>query len=74
VLVRDVRDRKGRDAYQHDVAGTLRFDVGPNLLLKLEGHLMHGTAALSPAQNGNRPRASLAKTWGVFLAKATAYF
>jgi hypothetical protein len=41
----DVDDRRGRDAYQHDVAVSLRYDVHPQWLVKLEGHYMRGTAA-----------------------------
>jgi hypothetical protein len=70
----DTTDREGRDAYQHDVALTLRYDLNPHWILKLEGHYMNGTASLSSALNGNRPLDELKKDWGVFLAKTTAYF
>lgn len=59
---------------QHDVAFTMRYDITPHWLLKLEGHYMHGTAALSPALNGNQPRDGLDEDWGVFLLKTTGYF
>lgn len=65
---------RGRAAYQHDVAATLRYDLTPNWLVKLEGHFMHGTAGLSSTLNDNRPLASLTKDWGVFLLKTTGYF
>jgi len=42
--------------------------------VKLEGHYMSGTAALSPALNQNRDIATLSRDWGVALAKTTAYF
>jgi hypothetical protein len=61
-------------AYQHDVAVTLRYDITPNWLVKLEGPYMHGTAALTAALNGNRPLDSLDEDWGVFLVKTTGYF
>jgi len=52
---------------QDDVAGTLRFDVNNFWIVKVEGHYMHGTAAL-----GAVPTA--APNWGLFLIKTTAYF
>jgi hypothetical protein len=64
----------GRAAYQHDVALTLRYDLNPYWLLKVEGHFMHGTAGLNSALNGNQPLSSLTKDWGVLLIKTTAYF
>jgi predicted porin len=63
-----------RSTYQHDVAMTLRYDLTPNWLVKLEGHYMHGTAALTSALNGNQPLDDLSKNWGVFLLKTTGYF
>jgi hypothetical protein len=59
---------------QHDVAATMRFDFNDHWLLKLEGHCMVGTAALSSSLNNNVPLGQLRETWGVFLAKTTAYF
>jgi hypothetical protein len=59
---------------QHDLAGTLRFDVNAHWLIKLEAHYMHGTAGLDPALNGGRPLDALTRDWVVFLAKTTAYF
>ncbi|HSC89306.1 MAG TPA: hypothetical protein VLC09_18615 [Polyangiaceae bacterium] len=70
----NMSDREGRDAYQHDVALTNRFDINEHWLFKLEGHYMHGTAALDPALNGGVPLSGLAENWVVFLAKTTAYF
>lgn len=71
---RDTDDRRGRDAYQHDVALTLRFDIEEHWLLKLEGHYMNGTASLSTALNDGKDRAALAASWGAFVVKTTAYF
>jgi hypothetical protein len=59
---------------QHDVAGTLRFDVNSFWLVKLEAHFMHGTAGVDPSLNDNLPLNSLTRNWAVFLAKTTAYF
>ena len=42
--------RSGWENMLHDFAGTLRFDVNPNWLIKVEGHYLHGTAGLSPAR------------------------
>jgi hypothetical protein len=70
----NVDDRAGREARQHDAAATVRFDISPYLVFKLEGHALRGTAALSPALNGNTPRSSLHNRWWMLAAKATAYF
>jgi hypothetical protein len=70
----NVEQRHGRAAYQHDVAGTWRFDVNPNWLVKLEGHWMYGTAALDPALNDDKPLSELGISWATFLVKTTAYF
>jgi hypothetical protein len=63
-----------RNTYQHDLAVTTRYDITDNWLLKLEGHYMRGTAGLSSALNSNQSTATLAREWGVFMAKTTAYF
>jgi hypothetical protein len=67
-------DRHGKANQLHDVAVTLRFDLHPNWLFKLEGHFMHGTAGLDAALNGGHPRERLTRNWTVLLAKTTAYF
>jgi phosphate-selective porin O/P len=69
-------DKSDREDYQHDLAATVRYDLLANWILKLEGHFMHGTAALSEdnsLNDGVEPE-DLAPTWGVFLIKTTAYF
>lgn len=73
VLFPNVKDRTGRDAHQHDVALTLRFDLNQSWILKAETHYMHGTAGLDASLNG-APRTQLEKDWGVLLLKTTAYF
>ena len=70
----NVDKRSGRDAYQHDLALTVRFDVNSFWLIKLEGHYLHGTAALSPALNGNQLLSALQPDWALFALKTTAYF
>lgn len=74
VFFKDVDHRTGRDAYQHDVAATLRFDLTDHWLLKLEGHYMRGTGGLSTALNDNKPLSTLTTDWGLLLLKTTAYF
>lgn len=75
LLFPNIRDRDGRAGRQHDVAATVRLDINPHWLLKVEGHLMHGTAALAgTTYNGATPAADLTKTWGVLLLKTTVYF
>ena len=64
----------GRADLQLDGAASLRFDINPHWLVKVEGHYMHGTAGLDPALNGNTPRPAMTEDWGVFLVKTTAYF
>jgi hypothetical protein len=74
VFYEDYRDRKGRDAYRHDAAATLRFDINRYWLLKLEGHYMLGTAGLNSDLNDQKPLKELTKHWSLFLIKTTAYF
>ncbi len=74
LMVPDVEERNGRDAYQHDIATTLRFDLTANWLLKLEAHYMLGTAGINPALNDGVPRNELDPNWLVLMAKTTAYF
>ncbi len=61
-------------ASQHDIAATLRFDINPYWLVKLEGHYMRGTALLDPALNDGVPLDLLPPSWAVFLVKTTATF
>ena len=70
----NVDDRQGRQNVQHDVATTLRFDINDHWLFKLEGHYMFGTAELDSTLNNNTPLTQLQQSWGVLLAKTTAYF
>jgi len=75
VLFKNVDNRTAtRDLYQHDVAATLRFDLNDHWLVKLEGHYLNGTGALSSGLNDNKPTGTLTKDWGLFLVKTTAYF
>jgi hypothetical protein len=74
VLFPNVEHRSGREAMQHDVAGTLRFDMNNHWLLKLEAHYMNGTADVSPDLNDGVARSALQRSWAVFLAKTTVHF
>lgn len=74
LLFADVNDRRGREAYQHDIALTLRYDINEHWLVKLEGHYMHGTAGLTKELNDGTPLSKLHKDWGLFLVKTTAHF
>ncbi len=70
----DADKRGGRETRQNDFAFTLRFDVNRYWLIKLEGHYLHGTAALSPTLNDNTPLKALEPNWALFAVKTTAYF
>jgi len=74
----DANDRAGHDhaafpirsnAFQRDLAATLRFDVNPAWLWKVEAHFIDGTADLEPVQNPSPTR-----YWGLFLLKTTVTF
>jgi predicted porin len=70
----DAAGPKNRSSYQHDVALTLRYDITPHWLVKLEGHFMHGTAGLNAALNEVASVRELEENWGAFLVKTTGYF
>jgi hypothetical protein len=73
-LVPNVDKREGRENYQRDLAMTLRFDINPYWLWKLEGHFISGTADLSPDLNGGTALNLLSRDWAAFFVKTTAYF
>ncbi|HEY0709255.1 MAG TPA: hypothetical protein VGG33_20765, partial [Polyangia bacterium] len=64
----------GRQNFQHDLAFTLRFDINPFWLVKLEGHYMRGTGDLNTALNDGVPLVNLQKNWALFVAKTTVHF
>jgi len=66
--------RHGRENERHDVTATLRFDITPNWLVKVEGHYIHGTVDLDPASNRGIPNNRMDPNWGIFAVKTTAYF
>ena len=57
------------DAFQRDLAATVRFDVNDHWLWKLEGHFMDGTASL-PIEFNTQPE----RYWGLFLLRTTVTF
>ncbi len=65
----DPRFRHPYDAFQRDVALSLRLDVNEYWLWKLEGHFIDGTADLSSETNTNPTR-----DWGLFLLRTTVTF
>ena len=71
----NISNRGGGPAFrQDDVALSLRFDLTPHWLVKLEGHYMSGTADLVPPLSVSPPPTNPADHWGVFLIKTTGYF
>jgi hypothetical protein len=70
----DRAHREGRAKYSHDFAATLRFDFNAFWLLKLEAHLMRGTADLEQSLNDGKELKNLERDWALFLIKTTAYF
>jgi hypothetical protein len=75
VFFPDVDHRAGRENRQHDLAGTLRFDINPYWLLKLEGHYMAGTAGLlNPLRVGATDISEAKRYWAAFFLKTTAHF
>jgi hypothetical protein len=66
---RNIRD--GRENVQHDVSGTLRFDINEFWIIKVEAHYMRGTASLTGTPQA---RAAMPENWGLFVLKTTAYF
>lgn len=74
-LYPNVENREGRENRQHDVAATLRFDINPHWLVKLEAHYMAGTAGLLNPLRINPPDITAAERyWAAFFLKTTAHF
>jgi len=74
MTVPDINLTTGRENHQDDLSLTLRFDINPYWIVKIEGHYMMGTAILDTALNGGTAKSALDDTWGAFLLKTTAYF
>lgn len=58
------------NAWQNDLALTLRWDVDEHVLIKFEGHYIDGTANLLASENPQ----PYERTWWLFAAKATFSF
>lgn len=74
MLYPDIRQRSGQVHHQYDAAGSVRFDITPHWILKLEAHLLRGTAALSSTLNDGKPLSDLVNQWWLVAAKTTVYF
>ncbi len=76
LLFANIDQRSGRGNRQHDIAGTLRFDINAHWIVKLEAHYFDGTAGLDREINGGPlvDLGTLTERWALFLLKTTAYF
>lgn len=74
LLYPNTDERSGRENHEYDAAGSIRFDINPHWLFKLEGHWLRGTAALSPTLNDDKPRTDLVNQWWLLAAKTTVYY
>jgi hypothetical protein len=77
---RDNRDGEGYDpvfnAWQKDLALSLRFDISPNMIFKLEGHQMDG---INSVRNSDNPAImtdpdSMEQNWYMFASKVSFVF
>jgi hypothetical protein len=66
----------GRQNFQDDLAGTLRFDINSFWIVKVEAHYMRGTASISTTASDGTPvnPTTAPENWGLFLVKTTGYF
>lgn len=70
----NIHRREGRENFQHDVALTLRFDLTPHWLLKVEEHLISGTSLLDEGLNDGKRKHEMTLNWTALLLKTTGYF
>jgi hypothetical protein len=70
----NIAARGGHEKMQGDLAIYCRYDFNPHWLLKVEGHLLNGTAALDPALNNGQPLSSLNDNWQSIVFKTTISF
>lgn len=76
----DVDDKKGRalaargqpayQAWQEDIAFSIRLDATDNMLLKTEIHLMDGAGLVNPVINSGK----LERDWILYMGKVIHYF
>jgi hypothetical protein len=66
----------GRENFQDDLAGTLRFDINSFWIVKVEAHYMRGTASINAVMSDGAPvdKTTAPENWGLFLVKTTGYF
>ena len=66
----------GRENFQDDLAGTLRFDINSFWIVKVEAHYMRGTASINTTTDGGTmvDPTTAPENWGLFLVKTTGYF
>jgi hypothetical protein len=81
VFYSNAKDRDGEDVavlrgvpryfgWQNDTCLTLRFDINPNWLIKLEGHHMNGTAQIYKYDNADEVK----QIWSLYAIKTTLSF
>jgi hypothetical protein len=65
----------GRENFQDDLAGTLRFDINSFWIVKVEAHYMRGTASINAVMSDGAPvdKTTAPENWGLFLVKTTGY-
>jgi len=78
---KDKNDKQGTridppySGYQKDTCVCFRFDLNPNWIFKLEGHLIDGVALCFPQDNLNAAGiVEYDKKWALFAAKVTFCF
>ncbi|HLP57742.1 MAG TPA: hypothetical protein VK186_02890, partial [Candidatus Deferrimicrobium sp.] len=61
--------------YQKDICASMRFDLNPHWLFKIEGHLIKGAALCLPKHNLNEAGIPVfARNWALFGTKITYTF
>lgn len=76
------KDREGKaydpnfKGWQKDLALSLRFDVSPNMIFKLEGHRMDGVASVFNFENeaAYADPSSMEQNWYIFASKVSFVF
>lgn len=73
---RDGSDRADADfnGYQKDIAVSLRFDIGSNMIVKVEPHFVEGTSSLYASENSNLGDPAEASHWRYLAVKTSFLF
>ena len=74
LLYPSVNSHSGATNQMNDLALSFRIDLNKHWILKIEDHLLYGTAGLSTALNNNQPLSTLSPLWNAFIVKTTVYF